>query len=96
MMASPTRKMAEEAGYYQELKAAGAQIIIDTCPMVWVGVPGPGYTYTHPEYTTGSFATDSVKCAAYAKSTLAAHKVLLGDTGSCLEAAVTGKWRQNA
>ncbi len=87
------RKQAIELGFYEDLERAGIHMIVDSCPLVWQGVPGPQYAYTHPEFTTGTLATNSVKCAAYAKQVLSADKVLLGNVEDCIEAAISGKWK---
>lgn len=88
-------KWAEVADVISE--AGGTLIYGSTyyghCTFISPGIPGPTYTFTHPEYSIGNFATDSVKQAYYAKPLLRAKKVFLGSKEKCIEAAVTGKWR---
>lgn len=94
MTTSPSTKMlAEKMGYVKMVRDAGAMLIAGSCPIIGSGIPGPFHTYTHPEYSTGNFATDSLKAAAYAKSVLGARRVILGSTEACLDAAMTGVWR---
>lgn len=89
-----TKRMAEQMGYVDIIRDAGAMLISGTCPIIGNGIPGPVYTYTHPEYTTGTFATNSLKAAAYAKSTMGAKRVVLGSTEECIDAAISGVWRK--
>ncbi|MPM67382.1 hypothetical protein SDC9_114304 [bioreactor metagenome] len=90
--APQTKFLASQMGYVKIIEDAGGMLISRTCPIISAGCPGPVYSYTHPEYTSGTVVTDSLKVAAYAKSTLSAKKVLLGSTQQCLNAALTGKW----
>lgn len=92
--APATKAMADKMGYVKMVKDAGAMLIAGSCPIIGAGIPGPVYTYTHLEYSTGVFVTDSLKAAAYAKSTMGARRVILGSTDDCLKAAVTGVWRE--
>ena len=89
-----TKFMAEKMGYVKMVQDAGAMLIAGSCPIIGVGIPGPVYTYIHPEYSTGNFVTDSLKAAAYAKSTMGARRVILGSTEDCLRAAMSGVWRE--
>lgn len=89
-----TKFMGEKMGYTRQIADSGAMLIAGTCPIIGNGIPGPVHTYTHPEYSTGTFVTDSLKGAAYAKSTMAASKVILGSTEECIKAAISGKWRR--
>lgn len=91
-----TAMFAEMAGYADIIRKAGGTIMSGPafCPLFSPGKPGPEYTFAHPEYSIGSFATDAVKQAYYARPNLRAAKVFLGSTEKCIEAAVTGEWRR--
>jgi len=90
--APQTKFIANEMGYVKTINDAGGMLISRTCPIISAGCPGPVYSYTHPEYTSGTLVTDSLKVASYAMSTLSAKKIILGDTKQCFEAALTGVW----
>jgi predicted aconitase len=87
---------AEMAGYSETIRKAGGTIMSGPayCPLFGPGRPGPEYTFGHPDYSIGSFATDAAKQAYYAKSNLRAEAVFLGSTEQCIEAAISGEWRQ--
>ena len=90
--APQTKYLANQMGYVKTIENSGAMLISRTCPIIGAGCPGPVHSFTHPEYSSGTVATDSLKVAAYAKSSLSARRVVLGNTQQCLEAAITGKW----
>ena len=90
--APQTKYLASQMGYVKTIEEAGAMLIARTCPIIGAGCPGPVHSFTHPDYSAGTVATDSLKVAAYAKSSLSARRVVLGSTTQCLEAAITGKW----
>jgi predicted aconitase len=90
-------EIAKWADVANVIRDAGATLIYGStyyghCTFISPGIPGPTYTFTHPEYSVGNFATDSVKQAYYARPLLRAEKVFLGSKERCIEAAVTGKW----
>ena len=89
-----TEMFAEMAGYADIIRRAGGIIMSGPafCPLFSPGKPGPEYTFAHPDYSIGSFATDAAKQAYYARPNLRAEKVFLGSTEKCVEAAITGKW----
>jgi len=87
-----TKVMGEKMNYVQEIKDTGAWLLSGTCPIISNGIPGPNYVQANPDYTTGTFVTDSVKAAEYAKTSLGARKVIIGSTESCIKAAVSGRW----
>ena len=90
--APQTKFMAEQMGYVKTINDAGGMLISRTCPIISAGCPGPVYSYNHPDYTNGTLVTDSLKVASYAMSTLSARKIILADSDSCFEAALTGVW----
>lgn len=87
------RAMARVSGFEKDITEAGGYIVCGTCPQLSAGKPGPIYTFTHPEYSVGVMATDSIKQAHYGGQILRAEKTLLGDMERCIQAAVTGIWR---
>lgn len=93
--APQTAIFAEMAGYAGPIRRAGATIMSGPafCPLFSPGRPGPEYTFAHPEYSVGGFATDAAKQAYYARSNLRADKVFLGSTEQCIAAALAGEWR---
>lgn len=94
--ASPaTVLFAEMAGYADKIRKTGAIIMSgpNFCPVFGPGKPCPEYTFAHPDYSVGNFATESVKQAFYAKPNLRARQVFLGPRKKCIEAAVSGEWR---
>jgi len=93
--APQTAMFAEMAGYAETIRKAGGTIMSGPafCPLFGPGRPGPEYTFAHPDYSIGSFATDAAKQAYYARPNLRAEKVFLGSTEQCIEAAITGAWR---
>jgi predicted aconitase len=93
--APQTAMFAEMAGYADVIRGAGGTIMSGPafCPLFSPGRPGPEYTFANPGYSIGSFATDAVKQAYYARPNLRAQAVFLGSSEKCVEAAITGKWR---
>ena len=88
-----TRNLAREMKYDQVLKEAGVLLISGTCQIIGCGCPSPVYCYAHPEYSSGTVVTDSLKAAVYSPSSLNAARVILADTASCIAAAIAGEWR---
>jgi predicted aconitase len=75
------REVAERNGHGAAIRAAGGQLMSDTCPAMGVFVP-PG---------TKAFCTDSAKQVHY----LPAIKDVegwFGSTQECVDAAITGRW----
>lgn len=88
-----TKALARTQGYLDIIEAAGATVVSGTCPVLSAGEPGPTYTFQHPEFSVGNFATDSIKQAFYSKLLLRPQKILIGDMQRCIDAAIKGKWR---
>jgi predicted aconitase len=88
-----TRALARSQGYLDVIEEAGATVVSGTCPVLSAGEPGPTYTFQHPEFSVGNFATDSIKQAFYSKLLLRPRKILLGDMERCIEASIKGQWR---
>ena len=91
-----TAVFARMAGYTQKIREAGGVIMSgpNFCPLFGPGKPSPEYTFSHPNYSVGNFATDSSKQAFYAKPNLRAKKVFLGSREQCIKAAVTASWER--
>lgn len=90
-----TAAFAHMAAYTQSIHSAGGILMSgpNYCPVFGPGKPCPEYTFSHPEYSIGNFATEAVKQAFYAKPNLRAQKVFLGTREQCIEAAVSGYWK---
>jgi predicted aconitase len=77
-----TRQAATELGYVQTIEAAGGEVVADTCavvaPMRMLDVR--------------SMATNAGKMACYAPMH-SGVRMRFGDLAQCLDAAVTGEWR---
>jgi predicted aconitase len=77
-----TRKRAAELGYVETIEAAGGEVVADTCavvaPMRMLDVK--------------TMATNAGKMACYAPMH-SGVKMRFGDVDQCLDAAVTGEWR---
>ncbi len=77
-----TRQRAAELGYAQIIEAAGGELVADTCavvaPMRMLDVK--------------TMATNAGKMACYAPMH-SGVKMRFGDVDQCLDAAVTGEWR---
>jgi predicted aconitase len=77
-----TRERAAELGYVQAIEAAGGEVVADTCavvaPMRMLDVK--------------TMATNAGKMACYAPMH-SGVKMRFGDVDQCLDAAVTGEWR---
>lgn len=77
-----TRQRAAELGYTQAIEAAGGEVVADTCavvaPMRMLDVK--------------TMATNAGKMACYAPMH-SGVKMRFGDVDQCLDAAVTGEWR---
>ena len=77
-----TRQRAAELGYVQVIEAAGGEVVADTCavvaPMRMLDVK--------------TMATNAGKMACYAPMH-SGVKMRFGDVDKCLDAAVTGEWR---
>lgn len=79
--ARQTMKQAEEDGYAQKIRNAGAKFACDTCMAV---APLKGRFKV--------LATDSAKACYYGRGTNE-FKTRIGSVEECVEAAVTGKWK---
>jgi predicted aconitase len=90
-----TAMLAESAGFSKAITDAGAIIMSgpNYCPVFGPGKPCPQYSFAHPDYSIGNFATDAVKQAYYARPNLRAQNVFLGSMEKCIEAAVSGEWK---
>jgi hypothetical protein len=75
------RAEAARLGFLQELEAAGAQLLADSCPAVCSPVK-PGLRVL----------TDSFKQAHYLRAAIGA-RVAVDSIQACVEAAVAGSWR---
>jgi predicted aconitase len=77
-----TRQAASELGYVQAIEAAGGEVVADTCavvaPMRMLDVK--------------TMATNAGKMACYAPMH-SGVKMRFGDVDKCLDAAITGEWR---
>jgi hypothetical protein len=77
-----TRQRAKELGYVQAIEAAGGEVVADTCavvaPMRMLDVR--------------TMATNAGKMACYAPMH-SGVKMRFGDVDQCLDAAITGEWR---
>lgn len=77
-----TRQRAAELGYVQAIEAAGGEVVADTCavvaPMRMLDVK--------------TMATNAGKMACYAPMH-SGVKMRFGDVDQCLDAAITGEWR---
>ncbi|NED55635.1 DUF521 domain-containing protein, partial [Micromonospora aurantiaca] len=76
------RTVAERSGYVAAIEAAGARVLSDTCPAIGQFLP-PG---------TRVFATDSAKQVHYLPA-IAGVQGWFGSVAACVEAAVSGRWR---
>ncbi len=78
-----TRQAATELGYVQTIEAAGGEVVADTCavvaPMRMLDVR--------------TMATNAGKMACYAPMH-SGVKMRFGDVDRCLDAAITGEWRE--
>jgi predicted aconitase len=83
--------MARRMGYADAIQEAGGVLVCDTCPMLSFlrldamkkrGQKGPAFR---------TMLTDSAKQAKYARNTVGCESIL-GSTGACIDAAVSGKW----
>jgi len=83
--ARPIRGSAVEVGLVARIEAAGGRVVADTC-LVVAPVAALGYR---------SLATNSAKMAFYAPSH-SGLAVRFGPMEQCLEAALTGRWSDNA
>ncbi|MFH0973235.1 MAG: aconitase X catalytic domain-containing protein [Candidatus Micrarchaeota archaeon] len=81
-IARPIKQIAEQAGYAQKIEAAGAKFACDTC-MVVAPIKG----------RFKCLATDSAKSCFYARGKNA-FKTKFGTLEECVDAAVTGEWKQ--
>jgi len=79
------RVAAEAAGLVARIETSGARVVADTC-LVVAPVAELGFR---------SMATNSAKMAFYAPSH-SGVSVRFGPLEQCLEAALTGKWIENA
>lgn len=90
-----TAAFAQMAGYAQKIRSAGGVIMSgpNFCPIFGPGKPCPEYTFSHPRYSIGNFATEAAKQAFYAVPNLRAKRVFLGTREQCIQAAITGFWK---
>jgi predicted aconitase len=79
-----TRQRASELGFVQAVEAAGGEVVADTCavvaPMQMLNVR--------------TMATNAGKMACYAPMH-SGVRMRFGDLAQCLEAAITGTWKEN-
>lgn len=92
-----TAMFAEMAGYAKSITDAGGTLMSGPayCPLFGPGRPSPEYTFSHPDFSIGAYATDAVKQAYYARPNLRAKSVFLGSREQCIQAAISGEWRRN-
>ena len=76
------RLLAEQSGYGDRLRAAGAVLMSDTCPAIGRFVPDG----------TRVIVTDSAKQAHYLPAIMGVQG-WFGSTVECVDAAVTGRWQ---
>ncbi len=76
------RQVAEQNGYGQILREAGAQLMSDTCPAIGQFLPAG----------TRVIATDSAKQVHYLPAIMKVQG-WFGTTEECVESAITGTWR---
>jgi predicted aconitase len=81
-IARPIKELAEQAGYAKTIEASGAKFACDTC-MVVAPIKG----------RFKCLATDSAKSCFYARGKNA-FKTRFGTLEECVDAAVTGEWKQ--
>jgi len=81
--AALTRERAAELGYVGAIEAAGGEVVADTCAVV-----APMHMLT-----VRTMATNAGKMACYAPMH-SGVRMRFGDVERCLDAAVTGEWRQ--
>jgi predicted aconitase len=85
------RRMCEEAGIVRELEAAGAKVIVDTCPIschfAVTTSPDPALNVKPPALRT--VMVDSAKQARYVRDMIQC-KTLLTGTEEAIETAVSG------
>jgi predicted aconitase len=79
-----TRQAAAELGYVQTIEAAGGEVVADTCAVV-----APMHMLN-----VRAMATNAGKMACYAPMH-SGVRMRFGDLAACLDAAVTGEWREN-
>jgi predicted aconitase len=75
------RSLADRAGYTQIIRAAGGQLLTDTCSAIGQALP-PG---------TKVAALDSAKQAHYLPAIMGIQ-AWFGSTEDCINAALTGRW----
>jgi predicted aconitase len=80
----PIKCMADENGYTEVIERAGGHIYTSTCPTTIGTTLLDGHS---------AMVFDSLKQAASVKSCVAG-KVFAGDTGRCIDAAVSGRWQE--
>jgi len=80
-MAYPTRAVAERLGYARWISDAGGYLFVDTCPTNSMRVKAK------------RIVTSGFKQAHYARGMIGAE-VIVDSLDRCLEAAVTGRWRE--
>lgn len=80
--ARATRQLADQAGYTERLKNAGAVLMTDTCSAIGRVMPKG----------TRVVALDSAKQAHYLPAIMGVE-AWFGTTAECVDAAVTGKWQ---
>jgi predicted aconitase len=83
--AAITRERAASLGYVATIEAAGGEVVADTCAVV-----APMHMLD-----VRSMATNAGKMACYAPMH-SGVKMRFGDLEACLDAAVSGEWRQSA
>ena len=80
------QQLAKVNGYEDIIKNAGAHLLNSGCPLVC--------GRTAYDIVTSGFLTDGAKQAHYVHTDLNSKncKVFYGDTASCIEAAIKGRW----
>ena len=88
------KPMADRMGYTDIIEKAGGVIVCDTCPistyLCKTSALPEGISI--PSDPVKVMVSDSAKQAKYGREMIGC-KVALGDVKSCIESALTGKWR---
>jgi predicted aconitase len=87
-----TRKQAEYSGYVQDIEAAGALVVADTCPVECHFRQSTCREYGLEVPNVKVMVTDSAKMARYVGDLIGCRTVLT-TRERCIEAAVSGRWQ---
>ncbi|MFA5794054.1 MAG: aconitase X catalytic domain-containing protein [Candidatus Brocadiia bacterium] len=87
-----TRRQAEYSGYVKIIEKAGAKVVADTCPVESHMRTSTCREYGLPVPYVKNMVVDSVKMARYVKDLLGC-KTVLTNTNSCIQTALSGRWK---